>query len=261
MAIGGMVTPTTMGDSVNAGKSAATTPALASGNVQPASTYSNIYEANAAAAQANPTVKMAVGGMAMPTAPAPQREQAAPPMQSPASAQTPAALGQAPEATAGEPSTRDIVTESMKADNFTPQEKTAVSTFLTSPVAKEMVTLRNNNTLFMVMGAEPGVVTAQTFSIDPPEMLQDSVSKFIASLTEANIKELRGETKNPMLLQSYEDNGLVPESTEENGIISYRVALPQKAEAATAPAPETAPPPEMPPVAAAPPAQSPTPMV
>jgi hypothetical protein len=232
---------------------------LSTGKIKPLGTYQTMEEANAATA-GSPTAKMAVGGMAMPQAsapaPAPASVPAPPSMQSPAAAQTPAALGQAPQASSGEPSTRDIISESMNTDSFTPQEKTAVSSFLMSDVAKDMVTLRNNNTLFMVMGAEPGVVTAQTFSIDPPDILQDSVSKFIASLKEANIKELRGETKNPMLLQSYEESGLVPESTEENGIISYRVTLPQDA---TAPAPETAPPPEMPPAAA--PAPSPTPMV
>lgn len=162
--------------------------------------------------------KMAEGGMPMPaaatpTAPSPSME-----------AQKPAIEG-LPE--------KEIIAESMTKDNYTPMEQKAVNTFLASPVLKDAITLRNNDTLFMVLGAEPGVVTAHTFSMDDPEVLKDSVGKFIGSLKQANVKQVRGETKNPALMTSYEENGVTPKTTEQNGVISYTIDIPQESAAAT----------------------------
>ena len=160
--------------------------------------------------------KMAEGGMPMPAPAAPAMAPATEtPMPSPE---------QATEGIAE----KQIIADSMTKDKYTQAEQTSVANFLKSDVIQDAITLRNNDTLFLVLGAEPGVVTTHTFSTDTPEVLTDSVGKFIASLKQAKVKQVRGETKNPELMNSYEASGVTPQSTENNGIISYTIDIPQE---------------------------------
>ena len=177
--------------------------------------------------------KMAEGGMPMP-APAPAQPMAAPamaPAPSPAaptampatsaSAQTSAALGATEKGTPE----KDIIVQSMERDNFSDLEKKAFDAFIAKAPTQNVVTLRQKDTLFICLSTGKTDLNVQVFSIEDPEALKESVSKFVDVLKTANITSIQGETKNPELVPALEAAGLTPEVTQVKDVIIYKAPV------------------------------------
>jgi hypothetical protein len=191
--------------------------------------------------------KMAEGGMVAPPmqapaasppmaapAPAAMPPQSAPPAPPPegvapsaASEQTNAALAPTSDqpTARGNPEVDALIAQSMEADQLTDAEKQAMAGFLRSEPAQLAITLRESNSLFLCLGLSKTELAVTVFTTDSPEILNESVGKFLGAVKTAKIKSLQGATKNPNLIAAFEANSIKPITKEENGIISYKVKV------------------------------------
>jgi hypothetical protein len=172
-----------------------------------------------------------------PPAPAAMPPQSAPPAPPPegvapsaASEQTNAAMGSSPPTSEqpterGNPEVDAIIAQSMEADQLTDAEKQAMAGFLQSEPAQLAITLRERDSLFLCIGLSKTELAVTVFTTDSPEILNESVGKFLGAVKTAKIKSLQGATKNPNLIAAFEANSIKPITTEENGIISYKVKV------------------------------------
>lgn len=182
-------------------------------------------------------VKMAEGGMVDPAMapqsvpPAPATIQPTAPVPTtpdPAVEQTNAALANpqnevtAPESGALE---KDIIAQSIERDKYSDLEKGALDEFLKRTNPNNVVTLRQNDSLFLCLGITKTDLNVQAFSIDDPETFKESVSKFVSALKEAKITSIQGETKNPELLPALEAAGLKPEVKQVKDVTMYKAEV------------------------------------
>ena len=184
--------------------------------------------------------KMAEGGMVdpmqaaqpiAPTPPAPATMQTpapSPTIPDPAVEQTNAALANpknevtAPENGALE---KDIIAQSIERDQYSDLEKGALDEFLKRTNPNNVVTLRQNDSLFLCLGITKTDLNVQAFSIDDPETFKESVSKFVGALKEAKITSIQGETKNPELIPALEASGLKPEVKQVKDVTMYKAEV------------------------------------
>ena len=165
-------------------------------------------------------VKMAVGGMATDAA-------AMAPAPPPVMDQTQQALSQdrQPMVPTTEKSASAIIAEDIKREGYTPEQTAELNATLTKVAGAKAVVLREKNTLLVGSADEPGVLTMKMFSTDTPEDTRLAVGAMIKALQTANIKGIKGETKNEDILAEFEALGYTPEITETDGTYQYSVDM------------------------------------
>jgi hypothetical protein len=176
-------------------------------------------------------VEMAEGGMvaqpmAAPTAPMPMAPPMAPPMD-PAVAQTQDALAQdqQPMMPTGEKSASAIIAEDIRREGYTPEQTEELNATLNRVAGAKAVVLKEKNTVLVGSAEEPGVLTMKMFSTDTPEDTRLAVGAMIKTLQTANIKGIKGETKNEDILAEFEALGYTPQITEVDGMFQYSVDM------------------------------------
>jgi hypothetical protein len=176
-------------------------------------------------------VEMAEGGMvaqpmAAPTAPMPMAPPMAAPME-PAVAQTQDALAQdqQPMMPTGEKSASAIIAEDIRREGYTPEQTEELNATLNRVAGAKAVVLKEKNTVLVGSAEEPGVLTMKMFSTDTPEDTRLAVGAMIKTLQTANIKGIKGETKNEDILAEFEALGYTPQITEVDGMFQYSVDM------------------------------------
>jgi len=154
--------------------------------------------------------EMAEGGVAMPPMGQPQpamQPEAA--MQQPAAPQPQQAMQQQPKPQQG-PTPTQIIREDMARRGFTPEKQEAVDNLTVNVAGRKAVAIRENNTVFIGMAEEPGVLNIHTFSVDDPEMYTDAVRKLIPNLKTANIKAIKSDEEDSTLFDELKNLGYNP---------------------------------------------------
>jgi hypothetical protein len=176
-------------------------------------------------------VKMQAGGMvaqpmAAPTAPMPMAPPMAAPME-PAVAQTQDALAQdqQPMMPTEEKSASAIIAEDIRREGYTPEQTEELNATLNRVAGAKAVVLKEKNTVLVGSAEEPGVLTMKMFSTDTPEDTRLAVGAMIKTLQTANIKGIKGETKNEDILAEFEALGYTPQITEVDGMYQYSVDM------------------------------------
>lgn len=186
-------------------------------------------------------VEMAVGGM--PMAPQPQ-QQSMPPAQmsaAPAPAVAPQeaepngmsgtekqAVQGMQEAAAKPVSTfapTQIIADSLTKSQASPERIKEVEKMMANVATQRAVMLRENDSVFIADAVEPGVYGVNTFSIDPPEIFNESVANVVNQFKKSNIKEIRGQGSDSQMVQALEAIGEKPEVFEGEMGTSYSLKL------------------------------------
>jgi hypothetical protein len=179
-------------------------------------------------------VKMAEGGAVMPgmaqpqAAPAPapmdleatQEQAAAPAVEAPVSP-TPAPTSNAPEM-----SVSQIIKQDMQGAGFTEDKKQVVNTLMQDLAVDKAMLIKENNTAFIAVAEEPGVLTIHTFTADEPAVLAESASQLVELLKKSGIRRITSEVKDPSIITALQDVGYDPQVTQDaEGMSTYTLDI------------------------------------
>lgn len=203
---------------------------LATGKLKPIGTYKTMEEATAATAS-TPTAKMAVGGMAMPQAPAPTpapntpqaipTSQAAPaPMMQPSAGVAEEIDVPTPvESTATEGlKTSDIIRNNLNATGNPEQTEMFIKQVALLERANKALSIRHNDTVVVGFVRDAGVVDPMVFSENDPEQFDQAINVAMDTFKKAGVKRLESSSPDEMIIEYLTNKGFpVEQGTPESG--------------------------------------------
>jgi Arc/MetJ-type ribon-helix-helix transcriptional regulator len=172
-------------------------------------------------------VKMAEGGAVMPSMSQPQ--QAPAPMNleaTQAQAAAPVPPTPAPTSNAPEMSVSQIIKQDMQGAGFTEDKKQVVNTLMQDLAVDKAMLIKQNNTAFIAVAEEPGVLTIHTFTADEPAVLAESASQLVELLKKSGIRRITSEVKDPSIITALQDAGYDPQVTQDaEGMSTYTLDI------------------------------------
>jgi DNA-binding Lrp family transcriptional regulator len=112
----------------------------------------------------------------------------------------------------------EIIKKDLARGGFTKEEDKLLKGFVALINAKKAVLVRHNNTVFVGIRKEPGVLEVHMYTLDPLAMLPEAMKVAFDSVKKAGVKKLQSETTNPRLIKMLETLGPVKTTKKGNKI-------------------------------------------
>jgi len=109
----------------------------------------------------------------------------------------------------------EIIKKDLARGWFTKEEDKLLKGFVALINAKKAVLVRHNNTVFVGIRKEPGVLEVHMYTLDPLAVLPEAMKVAFDSVKKAGVKKLQSETTNPRLIKMLETLG--PVKTTKKG--------------------------------------------
>lgn len=109
----------------------------------------------------------------------------------------------------------EIIKKDLARGGFSKEEDKLLKGFVALINEKKAVLVRHNNTVFVGIRKEPGVLEVHMYTLDPLSTLPQAMKVAFDTVKKAGVKKLQSETTNPRLIKMLETLG--PVKTTKNG--------------------------------------------
>ena len=109
----------------------------------------------------------------------------------------------------------EIIKKDLARGGFSKEEDKLLKGFVALINEKKAVLVRHNNTVFVGIRKEPGVLEVHMYTLDPLSTLPQAMKVAFDTVKKAGVKKLQSETTNPRLIRMLETLG--PVKTTKNG--------------------------------------------
>lgn len=113
-------------------------------------------------------------------------------------------------------SATEIIRKDLERGGFTKQEDKFLKGLALLIKQDRAVVVRHNNTVFVGIRKEPGVLEVHMYTLDTPNMLLGAMKVGIDTARKAGVKKLVSETDNYKLIKMMQDMNL-PVEVKKNG--------------------------------------------
>jgi len=118
----------------------------------------------------------------------------------------------------------EIIKKDLARGGFTKEEDKLLKGFVALINAKKAVLVRHNNTVFVGIRKEPGVLEVHMYTLDPLAVLPEAMKVAFDSVKKAGVKKLQSETTNPRLIKMLETLGPV-KTTKKGKNIAWELEI------------------------------------
>jgi hypothetical protein len=109
----------------------------------------------------------------------------------------------------------DIIKKDLERGGFTKNEQKILKDLTALVQKNKAVIVRHNNTVFVGVRKEPGVLEVHMFTLDPAAMLPEAMKIAFDTVKKAGVTKLKSETINMRFVQMLKQLG--PVKTKKNG--------------------------------------------
>lgn len=114
--------------------------------------------------------------------------------------------------------TTDIIRKDLERGGFTKEEDKFLKGLVALINEKKAVLVRHNNTVFVGIRKEPGVLEVHMYTVDPLSTLPEAMKIAFDTVKKAGVKKLKSETTNPRLIKMLQTLGPVKTTKKGNKI-------------------------------------------
>lgn len=118
----------------------------------------------------------------------------------------------------------EIIKKDLERGGFSKEEDKLLKGFVTLINAKKAVLVRHNNTVFVGIRKEPGVLEVHMYTLDPLAMLPEAMKIAFDTVKKAGVTKLQSETTNPRLIKMLQTLGPV-KTTKKGNKISWELEM------------------------------------
>jgi hypothetical protein len=118
----------------------------------------------------------------------------------------------------------EIIKKDLERGGFTKEEDKFLKGLSTLIKQKKAVLVRHNNTVFVGIRKEPGVLEVHMYTLDPLSTLPEAMKVAFDSVKKAGVKKLKSETTNPRLIRMLETLGPV-KTTKKGKNIAWELEI------------------------------------
>jgi len=112
----------------------------------------------------------------------------------------------------------DIIRKDLERGGFTKEEDKFLQGLAILIKQQKAVVVRHNNTVFVGIRKEPGVLEVHMYTLDPLSTLPEAMKVAFDSVQKAGVKRLESETTNPRLIKMLQTLGPVKTTKKGNKI-------------------------------------------
>jgi len=109
----------------------------------------------------------------------------------------------------------EIIKQDLARSGFTKDEDKFLKGLVVLLNEKKAFIIRHNNTVFVFVRKEPGVLEVHMYTIDPMSTLPQAMKVAFDTIKKSDVKKLKSETTNPRLIKMIETLG--PVKTTKKG--------------------------------------------
>jgi DNA-binding Lrp family transcriptional regulator len=118
----------------------------------------------------------------------------------------------------------EIIKKDLARGGFSKEEDKLLKGFVALINEKKAVLVRHNNTVFVGIRKEPGVLEVHMYTLDPLSTLPQAMKVAFDTVKKAGVKKLQSETTNPRLIKMLETLGPV-KTTKKGKNIAWELEL------------------------------------
>lgn len=112
----------------------------------------------------------------------------------------------------------EIIKQDLARGGFTKEENKFLQGLAILIKQEKAVLVRHNNTVFVGIRKEPGVLEVHMYTLDPLAMLPEAMKIAFDAVKQAGVKQLQSETTNPRLIKMLQTLGPVKTTKKGNKI-------------------------------------------
>lgn len=112
----------------------------------------------------------------------------------------------------------EIIRKDLERGGFTKEEDKFLKGLVILINEKKAVLVRHNNTVFVGIRKEPGVLEVHMYTVDPLSTLPEAMKIAFDTVKKAGVKKLKSETTNPRLIKMLQTLGPVKTTKKGNKI-------------------------------------------
>jgi len=118
----------------------------------------------------------------------------------------------------------DIIRQDLERGGFTKEEDKFFKGLALLIKQEKAVLVRHNNTVFVGIRKEPGVLEVHMYTLDPLSTLPEAMKIAFDTVKKAGVKKLQSETTNPRLIKMLQTLGPV-KTTKKGNKISWELEI------------------------------------
>lgn len=118
----------------------------------------------------------------------------------------------------------EIIKKDLARGGFSKEEEKLLKGFVALINEKKAVLVRHNNTVFVGIRKEPGVLEVHMYTLDPLSTLPQAMKVAFDTVKKAGVKKLQSETTNPRLIRMLETLGPV-KTTKKGKNIAWELEI------------------------------------
>jgi DNA-binding Lrp family transcriptional regulator len=118
----------------------------------------------------------------------------------------------------------EIIKKDLARGGFSKEEDKLLKGFVALINEKKAVLVRHNNTVFVGIRKEPGVLEVHMYTLDPLSTLPQAMKVAFDTVKKAGVKKLQSETTNPRLIKMLETLGPV-KTTKKGKNIAWELEI------------------------------------
>ena len=118
----------------------------------------------------------------------------------------------------------EIIKKDLARGGFSKEEDKLLKGFVALINEKKAVLVRHNNTVFVGIRKEPGVLEVHMYTLDPLSTLPQAMKVAFDTVKKAGVKKLKSETTNPRLIKMLETLGPV-KTTKKGKNIAWELEI------------------------------------
>jgi hypothetical protein len=122
-------------------------------------------------------------------------------------------------------STTEIIRKDLEKRGLTKQEEKFLKGLATLIQQNKAVVVQHNNTVFVGIRKEPGVLDVHLFTLDTPNMLLGAMKVGIDAVKKAGIKKLVSETENYKLITMMQKMNLPVEVKKKGKMFAWSLEI------------------------------------
>jgi len=118
----------------------------------------------------------------------------------------------------------EIIKKDLARGGFSKEEDKLLKGFVALINEKKAVLVRHNNTVFVGIRKEPGVLEVHMYTLDPLSTLPQAMKVAFDTVKKAGVKKLQSETTNPRLIRMLKTLGPV-KTTKKGKNIAWELEI------------------------------------
>ncbi len=122
-------------------------------------------------------------------------------------------------------SASEIIRQDLSRGGFSKDEKKFFAGLQQLIKDNKAMVVRDNNTVFVGIRTEPGILEVHMYTIDSPNMLAGAIKVGIDAVTKAGVQKLTGETDNFKLISMMQKMGLPLEVDKQGKNFAWSMEL------------------------------------